>query len=359
MGAVMRNVVLGILLSLLSPGLVLAQDGYDHHVAFDNSLADGSVYYSHGDVLAPSEFELVDGKLPVETRHFVSPPNGIGLKWRSTSTGDWSVSLQFQTRYASSTFVGKNLYLWCYSEEGLSLADSPALFLLDSDGHGTPAIPLLDSVKTLPAGQWVRLRIPFDSFVGIMKDTQEQRFDSSRLSRMFIRQRLDDNKPHTLYLDEITVGDDVVGIMSLPHTPGGLAGKGYDRHIDLTWSATNDSNVQYYKIYRSFDGKTFAPLTTQRAGRTRYEDFLGESGKKAFYKISAVTTTYVESEPSQAISAATRAMSDDELLTMVQEAGFRYTGKPHTQTREWPSRFCQATKISWRWVLPASESWPW
>jgi exo beta-1,2-glucooligosaccharide sophorohydrolase (non-reducing end) len=82
--------------------------------------------------------------------------------------------------------------------------------------------------------------------------------------------------------------------------------------------------LQFYKIYRSLDGKAFTPLATQRGDRTRFEDFLGASGKNASYKVSAVNSSYKESALSETISGSTRAMSDDELLTMVQEACFRY-----------------------------------
>jgi hypothetical protein len=54
--------VAALLLSL--PCCILGQVAYDHHVVFDNSLTDGSYYYSEGFVLAPSQLELVDGKIP-------------------------------------------------------------------------------------------------------------------------------------------------------------------------------------------------------------------------------------------------------------------------------------------------------
>jgi hypothetical protein len=43
--------------------------------------------------------------------------------------------------------------------------------------------------------------------------------------------------------------------------------------------------LQFYKIYRSLDGKAFTPLATQRGDRTRFEDFLGASGKNASYSL--------------------------------------------------------------------------
>ena len=56
----------------------------------------------------------------------------------------------------------------------------------------------------------------------------------------------------------------------------------------------------------------------------RYTDFLGEVGKKAYYKVTAVDYALNESNDSQTVSATTYPMTDEQLLDMVQEANFRY-----------------------------------
>lgn len=314
-------------LLLVIPICAMGQAGYDHHVVFDNSLADGSYYYSRGYVVAPSQLELVDGKIPVDGKHFMTPPNALRLKWLSTSEGDWAVRLQVQQRYKEGGFIGKELSLWCYSEEGLNSEQSPRVYLGDSERHGTPGVKLLGKLAELPAGKWIRLRLPFASFIGIMENTEEGKFNSQKLDGISIVQGLDDGRPHTLYIDEITVGDEPGGVAHGPAAPGNIAAKGYERHVDLTWSAVNDEQVQFYKIYRSFDGGKFEGIATQRGDRTRYEDFLGQIGKTANYKVAAVKSDYQESDLSAEASASTHAMSDDELLTMVQEASFRYYWK--------------------------------
>jgi len=53
-----------------------------------------------------------------------------------------------------------------------------------------------------------------------------------------------------------------------------------------------DSELQFYKIYPSLGGKTFTPLETRRGDRTRFEDFLGASGKSASYRVSAVNSNF-------------------------------------------------------------------
>src|SRR6185295_4261425 len=55
-----------------------------------------------------------------------------------------------------------------------------------------------------------------------------------------------------------------------------------------------------------------------------YTDFLGKAGQTASYKVAAGDAEYRESAESAAASAETHAMSDDQLLTMLEEGCFRY-----------------------------------
>ncbi|MEJ7618440.1 MAG: glucoamylase family protein [Pyrinomonadaceae bacterium] len=189
----------------------------------------------------------------------------------------------------------------------------------------------------IPARKWVRVQLPFSSFVPSVKSTRDARFEPRRLTDITFVQGLDDGKPHALYIDEIKVSDETPDAAAAPAAkalaaPAGLSAKAYDRHIDLAWQPQNAPDLQHYKIYRSFDGKTYAPIGIQKGYLNRYVDFLGASGKTAFYQISAVDENYRESPLSGAVTAMTRAMTDEELLTMVQEACFRYYWEAaHTQ----------------------------
>jgi hypothetical protein len=310
-----------VLLLLTSATLV---HGVHDRPAFDNSLGYRSFYYSEGFFISPSELELNDGKVPTDEAHYVSPPNSLRLNWRSQTGGDWLMSLKVRARYGTADFSGDSLFFWCYSETALSADESPFIYLKDANDEGTPSIRLIGHLDNLPAHTWVRVKLPFDSFVGLVRDTGMPRFDRHRLARITIVQGLDDGKPHTIYIDEITIGDDVAHNSRALTVPTGLQAKGYERHVDLTWAPTNDADLRYYKIYRSFDGKGYAPVGIQKGSPTRYEDFLGESGKTSFYKVSSVDVNYNESAPSAEVKATTHTMSDEELLSMVQEACFRY-----------------------------------
>jgi hypothetical protein len=121
-------------------------------VVFDNSLADGSWYYSHSHVVPPSELDQADGKIPVDGDHFLTPPNAPRVKWRSATGGVWSVSLDVRGRYGRVEFAGSSLRMWCYAQDAISAEQAPRIALSDSDHHGTPAIPLFNAKNLPPAG---------------------------------------------------------------------------------------------------------------------------------------------------------------------------------------------------------------
>jgi exo beta-1,2-glucooligosaccharide sophorohydrolase (non-reducing end) len=299
-----------------------AQFNYDQHVVFDNSLSTKSFFYSRGSVIAPSELELNHDRFPIEQQQSHTPPNALRLKWGSRTGGSWNMSLDAHTRYGMPEFSGKNLIFWCYSDEEIPAEASPRIGISDSAGAGTPYINLLSTA--LPAKKWTRIRLPLDSFRGQVNDTKPSGFNAHKLAHIYLVQGLDDAQPHTLYLDDIEITDDIPAATQAPAAPAGLTAKGYDRHVDVSWTPVNNPNLQHYKIYRSADRQPYTAIGIQRADRTRYEDFLGASGKTASYKITAVDTAGNESPASGEVQASTRELTDDELLTMVQEACFRY-----------------------------------
>jgi hypothetical protein len=130
---------------------------------------------------------------------------------------------------------------------------------------------------------------------------------------------------HTLIVDELRIDDDPaadsVGIL---HAPESVRAVGYDRHVDVSWSPVNSPVLGRYVIYRSLDGKNFEPIGIQLPGTNRYADFLGKSGVTAEYKVSASDQRNRQSPLSGVANASTRVFNDDELLTMLQEACFRY-----------------------------------
>ena len=302
-----------------------AQSTYDRHVVFDNSLTTPGYYYSDGNVVSPSDLELVSGKVPVDASTCLTPPNCLRLNWRSGKGGDWRVTLNLRRHYGGVDRSGDTLSFWAYSVAPLSADAAPRIYVTDGKGEGSPSIGLLGKLEALRARTWTRVTLPFSTFVGLYGGTRDVEFDPAHLSTITLFQGLDDDTPHTVFIDDVRIADEpTTADTEAPATPSGLAARGYERHIELIWRPNAEADLLRYVISRSYDGQSFTPIAVQKGHLGRYVDFLGEIGRTAFYRLSAVDAAGNESPPTAAVSASTRPMTDDELLTMVQEASFRY-----------------------------------
>ena len=314
---------------VVGAGYTLADTNYYHHIFFDNSLEQDAYYYSSGKASAPSTLALLNGKLPADRKIFFTPPNALRLEWQSEQGGGWEAQIDvMRFRNREISFSGDTLYFWCYSPEGLAASALPVMRIEDAGRNFSAALKLEQFVGAaqIPAGEWVRIRIPLVRFAA----ASIHGLEPNRLESIVFSQGAADAKPHTLFIDEIGVGAESPAAGRVPQpegafpAPQGLAATGYERHVDLTWEPVPEGDVKRYIIYRSLDGKEFRPIGMQVRGISRYTDFLGKSGEKAFYKVAAMDSNYRESALSAEASATTHAMSDDELLTMLQQECFRY-----------------------------------
>jgi len=318
-----------VLVLMLGLGSLVAtaQPLYDRHVVFDNSLPDGGYESSNSFVIAPSLLETRDGKFPVDAEHAVSPPNSLRLKWRSAFGGDWRMTLEVPQRYARPfKFEGDAVTFWCFSDSEITAENSPRLFLVDAQKQGTAAVTLVAGGRRIPAGKWVRITLPFASFKSeLYNGTDENKFDPGQLVSVSFMQGLDDDRPHTLYLDDFEIRDGSPADVAPPSAPAEVSVRGWERHFDVSWRQPAASgDLLAYRIYRSDDGRDFKPIGTQQGGRTRYVDFVGPPGRTAYYRVSALDVAGNESPLSDAAHATTRPFSDEELLDMVEEGCFRY-----------------------------------
>ncbi len=306
-------------LILTTTGLLIAQSDYDKHVFFDNSLTDSTYYFSRGEYTSPGFVLMRDGKIPVEEKYFFTPPNSLKLQWMSKKGGDWLAEIKIgKWRNRDIHFKGNTLSLWLQSVEGIDGSELPDLSVEDLKGQASAAVPLGDIVSALVPGQWRQIKIPLRLF------GRGKKPDLHRIKIIRFSQGVPDGKEHILYVDEIKICDGTPMNKKSPAVPTGLSARSWDRHVDLTWDQHPQAGLQFHKIYRSFDGKNFAAVGIQKAELRRYADFIGESNRKVYYRISAVDVNYNESAPSEPAAAATHPMTNEELLTMVQEACFRY-----------------------------------
>ena len=278
-----------------------------------------------------------------------SSRSAIGCRWNRrysarrrtpcASSGNRRPAAAGMRRSSSSLFridipelIGSTLYFWLYSPEPIAAADLPGIVLSDAlnglqvatlPGSFTADVPLASYTGgDLPAGRWVQVRIPMKE----LRSASVYPFHPERLQSVIFHQRRADGAKHVLIVDDVRIDDEPaagVAAAALP-VPDSVSAKGYDRHIDVQWRAPAASSADYYVVYRSIDSQPFVPVGTQRPGVNRLADFIGRSGVTARYRVAAADWQGRESAQSAVVTAATREMSDDELLTMLQEAAFRY-----------------------------------
>jgi exo beta-1,2-glucooligosaccharide sophorohydrolase (non-reducing end) len=299
-----------------------ADTAYYKHVIFDNSLEPDAYYYSAAKASSPSTLELVHDKLPVSSDVFRTPPNALRLKWRSLPDGGWVAEVRtINFRNREINFRGDTLYFWCFSESGLPASALPLIQISDTGRNFSTLLPLGNFVTDLPPGKWTQVHIPLTAF----KTASIHELDVHRVSKIVFTQNESDSVEHTLIVDEFTVDSATaahsVGILP---TPTNVNARAYERHIDISWSPVTDSNIERYIIYRSLDQGDFKPIGIQVPGVNRYTDYLDRVGVSARYKIAASDHKYHLSSFSNVVTATTRQLDDDELLTMLQEACFRY-----------------------------------
>jgi hypothetical protein len=313
--------------SLLASPSVHADSNYYRHVFFDNSLNSTNYFYSQGHVSPPSKLALENGKLPVESAIFRTAPNALSFEWLSNPNGGWEATIRvvdFRNRHP--VFLGDTLFFWLYSPQSISATDLPLLWVSDAHDNFSASLPLGKFTSDIPANKWVQIKIPLSQFLTYSIHA----LDPNQLKSITLSQNSADGKPHTLILDEIKIDFDSLSAAEASRAQGALSAprnvtaKGYDRHIDVSWDAVRRDALERYVVYRSFDGKDFRPIGIQEAGITRYADFLTKPNVKAYYKVAASDRLYRESSLSAETSASTRQLTDDELLTMLQEACFRY-----------------------------------
>jgi hypothetical protein len=310
---------------------VRADTEYYRHVFFDNSLTPDSYFYSAGKATAPSLLTLLDSKLPVETRTFFTPPNALRLEWTSQPGGGWVAQigvLKFRNREIQ--FDGDVLSFWCFAPRQISSASLPLVRIADIGENFSGPLPLAKFSGALPAGRWVHVKIPLRDFA-----TASMRpLRANHLGKLIFSQSSADAAPHILIIDQITIEDsrNGAGRSALP-APQEVTATGYERHIDIAWNAIVSERLRHYVIYRSLDGKPFEPIGIQERGLRRYTDFLGKTGQRASYRVAAFSSDGLHSPMSSVASALTRALTDDELLTMLQTECFRYfweSSGPHS-----------------------------
>jgi hypothetical protein len=291
------------------------QHDYCSRLIFDNSLTKKNYYPSLASHEAPSQLKSIDNRLPVSEEIFFSPPNSLELTWQSHEGGNWLVEVQVEDwRGRLEELQGDTLGFWLYSESEIKLEALPKI-ALEVDKQQSPWLALASYLTALDAKKWTRIEIPLSDFLAFEGD-------SIKLQKVLFSQSLADEQSHTLYLDEVKLQS--ARNSSILPSPNLLEARSFARHIELHWEAIESPELEYYLVYRAIADEAFRAIGIQQPPFNRYVDYLGEENLAVSYYITAVNHRYEESPASKTFSGQTRAMSDDEVLDMVQEAHFRY-----------------------------------
>lgn len=315
-------------LATMAPPLT-AQTEYYSHVVFDNSLTNGSYFYSAAEPTGPSLVENVRGHLPVETAIVKTPPNALRMTWTSQKGGGWRAEIHLiDLRNRLPELNGDTLSFWVYAPETIAAADLPEMVLSNArddlqvaqfPGSFTAPVPLGKFCGDLPAKQWIEIRIAMRQ----LKTASIYAFKPQNLQSVIFHQGRVDGVKHTLIVDDVQVHD--ANETALPlRAPVKVSAEGFERHVTIQWDADEPQGLARFVVYRALNGGEWKPVGIQTPGIHRYVDWLDKPGMAASYKVVAEDWTYHDSPFSEAARAETRTMSDDELLTMLQQEAFQY-----------------------------------
>ncbi|QYA24178.1 hypothetical protein G3I01_01190 [Gramella sp. MT6] len=303
--------------SLIFPLFLNSQETTYDKIFFENSLMPESWYYSDVKYEAPAFVLNIEDKLPVHDENALTPGNSLLLNYTSSPQANWNVDLVFPEWRGKDFFKpADQLSIWFYVKSNTELKDLPELAIKRNNSISKTK-KIADYIQDFQNGTWLQLRIPLQEF-GLDSS------DVSDISAIQFSQLKGASGDHEILIDQVEFINSE--IRNIPVSAVEInSAEAYEMHVDLTWEKVDPARVKYVKIYRSQDGSDYQPVGIQNTQYySRYTDFTGKTNQEYSYKISAIGHGYSESELSKPVQVSMKKMSDEELLTMVQEASFRY-----------------------------------
>ena len=276
-------------------------------------MMQGNYYFSKTSAQSPSSIINENERLPVSNKIFNTPGNALKLEYVNGKNGKWSANIFRETLRGQDQFKPAKYFSFrIYSTAFGTQREFPEVYFIFKDSSFSGKMTFTTDL----VNKWSSINVPVSSSYKSFKIPED-------IIGVQFSQNGDDGNKHTIYIDDIEFlpGKPVGSITATPEITNYT---GYAKHVDISWQSFSDEQVKYVKIYRSDNGQDFLPVGIQSAQINRYSDFTGVTGKTYSYKISFLNYKYGESKMSNIVSAKTKVMTDDEFLTMVQEACFRY-----------------------------------
>jgi exo beta-1,2-glucooligosaccharide sophorohydrolase (non-reducing end) len=290
---------------------------YDYtYTFFINSAMPGNWFLSGVKSEGGSTIKSIGGKLPVDDEIYHSPGNSLRLQYENVAGGSWQAAVFCKALRGMDHFKkAEALSFWLYYPSGYMPAkELPHLQLMFPDS----SLSAIIEIPSIKPGQWQRVIIP-----GLSRFSVDPGHPENIIAVVFTQNQNANDIEYILYLDDMEFIE-LIKTSPVEQIPVIVSARGYDRHVDIAWEKITDPGVHLVNIYRSYDGKVYNWIGVQQPYYNRYADFTDETGKDYSYRISFMNGDYEESGWSEPATASTRPMNDDELLTMVQEASFRY-----------------------------------
>ncbi|KPL13388.1 MAG: hypothetical protein AMS26_14615, partial [Bacteroides sp. SM23_62] len=297
-----------------------------NEIVFFSDSPNGDELYdsSWGFETAPSELELAgsNDKFPVDPEHPYLGAHSLRLHWTSNSGGDWGIAVASVGWPGHDITEFDSLVYWINGPTTISQVDLPDISVEDLSNHKSTKIWLGDYISEVDEDSttWQQVKIPLSAFL-----PGPENCDFTRIKTVFHWQKVTDGEEHIAWLDEIKMIKAGAGNGETPEKPRSPLVKGSDSRIDLKWKRNTEINLEGYYIYRSQSlNGPYTKLNPVFHTVNLYSDFLGENDKTYYYYITAINRDFLESEPSDTVFGSSMALSEDELLTSIQEATFRY-----------------------------------
>lgn len=298
--------------------LTVAAQEYEYNYAFfTNSNMSGPYFSSQTFDSGGSVITNVKGKLPLQAYDSHTPGNNLMLRFKNVSGGKWSAAIFYREKRGMDRFKKANrLSFWILARNyEMATNELPGVQLMRRDS----SLSSIFKLQGIFSSNWKQVNIPLKQLIN---DTNFNPLDF--IAVVFSCKDGKDNKEHTIFIDDIefTHSADSGKINTKPVITS--ASNEYAKHIDITWPKLSDKNIRFVKIYRFDYDKRLRFAGFQDPYINRFSDFIGETGKQYFYAISFLDKNYKETKRSAVVGGSTRTMNDEELLTMVQRATFRY-----------------------------------
>ncbi len=297
--------------------------GQSSIIIFNENPSDDSYYdASWGFCTSPSQLEMaLTSKIPVDAGHPYMGRHSIRLRWNSQTGGNWGIAIAAPNWTEHDVTGYDSVRYWINAPDAIDRTALPDLLIEDILNNKSTRAWLGTYFQGVDGdtATWQKVSIPLKAF-----KPGAQNADFKRIKTLYHLQKNADGVEHIAWLDEIRFVR-AGGTPELPAKPAHFSAVGHDSRIDLAWNPNTESGLLGYQVYRSSDREgPYARWNNPGPEESLHCDFIGQNGRRFYYYLTAMNQDYLESVPSDTVSATTFQMTDDQLLTSVQEATFRY-----------------------------------